>query len=112
MDSNCKFSIGDIIHHLRFDYRGVIYDVDATFQGTEEWYNQMAKSKPPRDQPWYHVLVDQSASMTYVAEETCSRFFPRPSNIPWWINTSVNLKTGNTFSNLADDLNRDGFESN
>ena len=68
MDSNCKFSIGDIIHHLRFDYRGVIYDVDATFQGTEEWYNQMAKSKPPRDQPWYHVLVDQSAIMTYVAE--------------------------------------------
>ena len=68
MDPNCKFSIGDIIHHLRFDYRGVIYDVDATFQGTEEWYNQMAKSKPPRDQPWYHVLVDQSASMTYVAE--------------------------------------------
>ena len=68
MDSNCKFSIGDIIHHFRFDYRGVIYDVDATFQGTEEWYNQMAKSKPPRDQPWYHVLVDQSASMTYVAE--------------------------------------------
>ena len=68
MDSNCKFSIGDIIHHLRFDYRGVIYNVDATFQGTEEWYNQMAKSKPPRYQPWYHVLVDQSASMTYVAE--------------------------------------------
>ena len=68
MDSNCKFSIGDIIHHLRFDYRGVIHDVDATFQGTEEWYNQMAKSKPPQDQPWYHVLVDQSASMTYVAE--------------------------------------------
>ena len=69
MDSNCKFSIGDIIHHLRFDYRGVIYAVDATFQGTEEWYNQMAKSKPPRDQPWYHVLVDQSASMPYVAEK-------------------------------------------
>ena len=68
MDSNCKFSIGDIIHHLRFDYRGVIYYVDANFQGTEEWYNHMAKSKPPRDQPWYHVLVDQSANMTYVAE--------------------------------------------
>ena len=68
MDSKCKFSIGEIIHHLRFNYRGAIYDVDATFQGTEEWYKQMAKSKPPRDQPWYHVLVDQSASMTYVAE--------------------------------------------
>ena len=69
MDSNCKFSIGDIIHLLRFDYRGVIDDVDATFQGTEAWYNQMAKSKPPRDQPWYHVLVDQSASMTYFTEK-------------------------------------------
>ena len=64
----CIRDSGDIIHHLQFDYRGVIYDVDATFQGTEEWYNQMAKSKPPRDQPWYHVLVDQSATMTYVAE--------------------------------------------
>ena len=68
MESNCKFSIGDIFHHLRFDYRGVIYDVDATFQGTEEWYNQMAKSKPPRDQPWYHVLVHGQGNETYVAE--------------------------------------------
>ena len=68
MDSKCKFSIGEIIHHLRFDYRGVIYDVDATFQGTEDWYRQMAISKPPIDQPWYHVLVDQSVNMTYVAE--------------------------------------------
>ena len=68
MDSTCKFSIGQIIHHLHFDYRGVIYDVDAIFQGTEEWYQAMAMSNPPKDKPWYHVLVDQSASMTYVAE--------------------------------------------
>ena len=69
MESKCKFSIGEIIHHSRFDYRGVIFDVDATFQGTEEWYRKMAKSNPPRDQPWYHVLVDQSATITYVAEK-------------------------------------------
>jgi heat shock protein HspQ len=68
MDTTCKYSVGQIIHHLRFDYRGVIVDVDATFQGTEEWYREMAKSKPPRDKPWYHVLVDQSFTMTYVAE--------------------------------------------
>ena len=73
MDSNCKFSIGDIIHHLRFDYRGVIYDVDATFQGTEEWYNQMDKSKPPRDQPWYHVLVDGTDQVTYAAESSLAK---------------------------------------
>ena len=68
MDTTCKYSVGQIIHHLRFDYRGVIVDLDATFQGTEEWYLEMAKSKPPRDKPWYHVLVDQSFTMTYVAE--------------------------------------------
>lgn len=68
MDSTCLFSIGDLIHHRRFDYRGVIIDVDATFQGTEEWYREMAKSKPPQDQPWYHVLVHDSAQTTYVAE--------------------------------------------
>ena len=65
---SCKFSIGQIIHHLKFDYRGVIIDVDSNFQGSEEWYLEMAKSNPPRDKPWYHVLVDQTSSVTYVAE--------------------------------------------
>jgi heat shock protein HspQ len=56
------------VHHLLFDYRGVIVDVDATFQGTEKWYEYMAKSRPPKDQPWYHILVDGADHMTYVAE--------------------------------------------
>ena len=64
----CKFNIGQLIHHRLFEYRGVIVDVDATFQGTEEWYEQMAKSRPPRDEPWYHVLVDEAQHTTYVAE--------------------------------------------
>ena len=67
-ESTCKFSIGQLVHHLLFDYRGVIVDVDATFQGTQEWYEQMAKSRPPKDEPWYHVLVDQAEHTTYVAE--------------------------------------------
>ncbi len=28
----------------------------------------MARSRPPRDKPWYHVLVHQSDHSTYVAE--------------------------------------------
>jgi heat shock protein HspQ len=64
----CKFNIGQLIHHRLFDYRGVIVDVDATFQGAEEWYEEMAKSRPPKDQPWYHVLVDEGQHTTYVAE--------------------------------------------
>jgi heat shock protein HspQ len=63
-----KFSVGDLVHHLRFDYRGVIVDVDASFQGTEEWYQQVARSRPPKDRPWYHVLVHAAGHSTYVAE--------------------------------------------
>ena len=64
-----RFRIGQMIHHKRFDYRGVIVDVDATFQGAEEWYETMARSRPPKDRPWYHVLVDSAAHMTYVTEQ-------------------------------------------
>jgi heat shock protein HspQ len=67
-DSRAEFSVGQVIHHQRFGYRGVIADVDATFHGSDEWYDQVARSRPPRDKPWYHVLVDGSDSTTYVAE--------------------------------------------
>lgn len=67
-DNQAKFSVGQLIHHLLFDYRGVIFDVDAEFQGSEEWYAQMARSRPPRDEPWYHVLVHNGMHTTYVAE--------------------------------------------
>ena len=66
--SKARFSVGDIIHHRRFDYRGVVADVDPVFQGTEEWYEAMAASRPPKDAPWYHVLVHGAEHMTYVAE--------------------------------------------
>ena len=62
------FFIGQRVHHKKFDYRGVIIDVDAEFEGTEEWYQQVALSRPPKDKPWYHVLVHNSEQMTYVAE--------------------------------------------
>lgn len=62
------FSPGQLISHKRFGYRGVVVDVDATFQLTDEWYDQVARSRPPKDQPWYHVLVDESETTTYVAE--------------------------------------------
>ena len=68
MSSETKFSVGQLIHHKLFDYRGVIYDVDGDFQGTEEWYQTVAGSGPPRDAPWYHVLVHGAVHTTYVAE--------------------------------------------
>lgn len=67
-DQTARFSVGEIIHHKKFGYRGVIVDVDPVFEGTEEWYRIMAKSRPPKDKPWYHVLVHDATHRTYVAE--------------------------------------------
>ena len=68
MTDSAKFAVGQIVRHRRFGYRGVVADVDPTFALTETWYQQMATSRPPKDKPWYHVLVDQAAHTTYVAE--------------------------------------------
>ena len=64
-----KFSVGDLIHHRLFNYRGVIVDVDSKFQATDDWYEQVAKSRPPKNKPWYHVLVHESIHSTYVSEQ-------------------------------------------
>lgn len=69
MIQHAKFSIGQIIRHKLFDYRGVIFEVDPEFLLTDEWYEQMARSRPPRDKPWYHVLVDGATHSTYVSEQ-------------------------------------------
>ena len=74
-----KFSVGELVHHRLFDYRGVIVDVDQNFQATDEWYEAVAKSRPPKNKPWYHVLVHESKHSTYVAEqnlETCGKLEP------------------------------------
>jgi len=63
-----RFTIGMLVRHRLFGYRGVIYDVDPVFQGSEEWYTTMARTKPPKDQPWYRVLVHSQTHETYVAE--------------------------------------------
>jgi len=73
------FAVGQVIHHKLFDYRGVIVDVDSEFQGTEEWYEQMALSRPPKNKPWYRVLVHDTKGATYVAETNLE---PDPSGEP------------------------------
>lgn len=64
-----KFNVGQIVHHKLFEYRGVIVDVDATYQGTDVWYETVALTRPPRNQPWYHVLVHGAVHHAYVAEK-------------------------------------------
>ncbi len=70
--SDAKFDLGQVIQHKLFGYRGVIIDVDPEFSGSDAWYEDMAQTKPPKDQPWYHVLVHDGQKQTYVAERNLS----------------------------------------
>lgn len=63
-----EFSIGQVVKHKLFAYYGVIYDVDPIFMGSEEWYRGVAKTRPPKNQPWYRILVDGDDHETYVAQ--------------------------------------------
>ena len=62
-----KFSIGQIVHHKRYGYRGVIFGQDPSCSADDEWY-EGNQTQPGRDQPWYHVLVNERTHTTYVAE--------------------------------------------
>ena len=52
-----RFRLGQIVYHSKFGYRGVIVDADPYFQGTDEWYKSVAKSRLDKNKPWYHILV-------------------------------------------------------
>ena len=72
-----EFGVGQVVHHRLFGYRGVVVDVDPCFLGSEEWYRQVARTNPPKDAPWYHVLVDDTdgeGSATYVAERNLAPY--------------------------------------
>ncbi len=66
--NEAKFRVGQLVHHALFSYRGVIFDADPIFLGSDAWYEANARSRPPRDRPWYHVLVHDADHTTYVAE--------------------------------------------
>ena len=68
VESAAAYRVGEVVRHQLFHYRGVVVDVDPAFALTDEWYEQVARSRPPKDKPWYHVLVDDAEHTTYVAE--------------------------------------------
>jgi len=68
IENTAQFSVGQLIQHRLFEYRGVIVDIDPMFHGSDTWYQSNTHSKPPKERPWYHVLVDGGELRTYVAE--------------------------------------------
>lgn len=64
---NSQFTVGELVKHRRYGYRGVIVDIDDFCRAPDQWYNSN-NTQPDRNQPWYHVLVHDSNSMTYAAQ--------------------------------------------
>jgi heat shock protein HspQ len=67
-----KYSIGQVVRHRIFPFRGVIFDVDPEFANTEDWWRSIPEEiRPRKDQPFYHLLAenDQSSYVAYVSEQ-------------------------------------------
>jgi heat shock protein HspQ len=67
-----KFSIGDVVRHRVYPFRGVIYDVDPEFANSEEWWLSIPEDlRPSKDQPYYHLLAENEESTyeAYVSEQ-------------------------------------------
>ena len=70
--TSAKFHIGQVVRHRKHPFRGVVFDVDAIFSNTEEWYESIPEdSRPRKDQPFYHLLAenDHSYYVAYVSEQ-------------------------------------------
>ena len=67
-----KFTIGQVVKHRVFSFRGVIFDVDPEFANTEEWWQAIPEDvRPRKDQPFYHLLAENedSSYVAYVSEQ-------------------------------------------
>ena len=59
MERDAKFKIGEIVKHKFLSFRGVIFDVDPTFNNTDEWWLSIPEEmRPKKDQPFYHLLAE------------------------------------------------------
>lgn len=68
-----KYGIGQVLRHRNHAFRGVVFDVDAVFSNSEEWYQRIPDdSRPAKDQPFYHLLAenDDDYYVAYVSEQS------------------------------------------
>ncbi|MBF0246671.1 MAG: heat shock protein HspQ [Alphaproteobacteria bacterium] len=64
---SAKYTVGQLVHNTLLGYRGVVVDVDAHFR-VGRAMNAPETRGGVSSCPWYHVLVDGSADLSYVSE--------------------------------------------
>lgn len=80
--ASARFTIGDVLRHRLFDFRGVVFDVDPVFANSDEWYEAIPEGiRPHKDQPFYHLLAENDES-TYIAYVSQQNLVPDASDEP------------------------------
>lgn len=72
MIRTAKYTIGQVVRHRLFPFRGVIFDIDPVFDNTDEWYNSIPENaRPIKNQPFYHLFAENEESeyIAYVSEQ-------------------------------------------
>jgi heat shock protein HspQ len=65
--SHACFSIGDVVQHKIYGFRGVVFDIDPIFANSDEWYESIPEAvRPAKEQPFYHLLAE-NAEGSYIA---------------------------------------------
>ena len=67
-----KYTVGQVVRHRVYSFRGVIFDIDPIFSNTEEWWLSIpAEVRPKKEQPFYHLLAENSETeyVAYVSEQ-------------------------------------------
>ena len=82
-ENSAKFSIGELVQYKRLGAQAVIFDIDPEFSLSERWYQQQGFGQPAKQEPWYHLLVSNSAETVYVPQELLTAACnPEPINHP------------------------------
>ncbi len=77
-----KYTIGQVVRHRLYPFRGVVFDIDPVFANTEEWYESIpAERRPSKDQPFYHLYAE-NAETEYVAYVSEQNLLPDSSGEP------------------------------
>ena len=77
-----KYTLGQVVRHRVFPFRGVVFDIDPVFNNTEEWYEAIpAEVRPRKDQPFYHLYAE-NAETEYIAYVSEQNLLPDTSNEP------------------------------
>ena len=77
-----RFSVGQVVRHRFYPFRGVVFDIDPEFDNTEEWWLSIPEEiRPHKEQPYYHLLAE-NAETEYIAYVSEQNLLPDSSGAP------------------------------